>query len=124
MATSTEIEAVVQRLKSADLPLTELASLLQYRSPIVRANALDAIAVRTRGTDSLTGEVLAAAADPANAVPLMGTISVAHVAVACLLRIGSPKADQSAKALLETWPEPDKTDLMWYLKSEGLLKKV
>jgi hypothetical protein len=123
MASFTEIEGIVKRLKSGDLPLAEVLSLLHFRSPIVRANALDALAAQAKSNDNVVGEVVAAATDPANKVPLMGTISVAHVAVACLLRAGSPKADQAAKALLETWPEPDRTDLIWYLESERLIKR-
>jgi hypothetical protein len=49
----------------------------------------------------------------------MGTISVAHVAVGCLLRVATSKAFEAAKALLRAWPEPDRTDLTWYLESEA-----
>ena len=122
MASFGEIERVVQRLKSGELPLPEIVSLLQYRSPIVRANAWEAIAAQGSGNDSILNDVMAEATDPANKGPLMGTISVAHVAVACLLRIGTPPVTQAVQTLLETWPEPDRTDLTWYLKSEGLMK--
>jgi hypothetical protein len=61
------------------------------------------------------------ATSPANQVRPTGTISVAHVAVGCLFRVGSGHAAGLAKDLLAHWPEPDRSDLLWYLKSEDLL---
>jgi hypothetical protein len=50
----------------------------------------------------------------------MGVTSVKHLAVACLLRLHAAKATLAAKALLMRWPEPDRTDLIWFLKTDGL----
>jgi hypothetical protein len=121
MPSFKEIETIVDRLRSGQLPLGEVRSLLRYPSPIVRANALDAIAVQAKGNDDVIGELLAVVSDPANQMPLMGTVSVAHLAIACLLRLGTPKATEAANQLIMNCPEPERTDLIWYLKSEGLL---
>ena len=120
MASVKDLQGLVDRVKSGIMPTDEVRGLLHHQSHPVRANALEALVAPAQHDIGLLDELIAAASDPANRVPLMGTISVAHVAVGCLLRVGTAEALEAAKALWSAWPEPDRTDLTWYLKSEGL----
>jgi hypothetical protein len=120
MASVKDLQGLVDRIKGGTIPTAEVRGLLYHQSPLVRVNALEALVDQARHDEGLLEELIAAASNPMNHVPLMGTISVAHVAVGCLLRVGTAKAIESAKALLGAWPESERTDLTWYLKSQGL----
>lgn len=120
MATVKELQGLVDRVKSGMMRTEEVRDLLHHASPLIRANALEALVAPAKRDGELVDELAAAASDPANKVHLMGTISVAHLAVGCLLRVGTAEARQTAQALWSTWPERDRTDLTWYLESEGL----
>ncbi|MBY0395733.1 MAG: hypothetical protein K2X91_04580 [Thermoleophilia bacterium] len=110
----------VRRLRSGDATAAEIVSALADPSIVVRANALEALTPHARLDPALLDRLAEAATSPENATRLMGTISVAHVAVAALLRVGTPGAEAAARRLLEDWPEPDRSDLLWYLSTEGL----
>jgi hypothetical protein len=120
MASVKGLQGLVDRVKSGAMPTAEVRALLHHQSPLVRANAIEALIRPARHDKGLLEELIAAASDPVNKVPLMGTISVAHVAVGYLLRVGTAEAVEAATVLLKQWPQPDRTDLTWYLKSEGL----
>jgi hypothetical protein len=102
------------------MPSNEVLGLLHHQSPLVRVNAFKALVAPARHNRKVLNELISASSDPVNRVPLMGTISVAHVAVGCLLRVGTAESLEAAKALMSAWPKSDRTDLTWYLKSEGL----
>lgn len=116
ISTGSLVESIVRR----ELPPDELRHLLHTAGAIVRANALIALTEYAKDDEDLLADFVAAAKEPQNAVRLMGTTSVQHVAVASLLEVGTTAACASATALLDGWPEPDRSDLVWYLKSEGL----
>ncbi len=120
MASVKELQGLVDGLRSGSISTEQVRDLLHHPSPLVRANALEALVVPAKHDRRLMEEIAAAASDPANRVWLMGTISVAHVAVGCLVRVGTIDALEAAKALWSAWPEPNRTDLTWYLESEGL----
>jgi hypothetical protein len=120
MATVKELQGLVDRVKSGMMRTEEVRDLLHHASPLVRANALEALVAPAKRDQGLVDVLTAAASAPANKVRLMGSISVAHVAVGCLFRVGTAEAREAAQALWSTWPEPDRTDLTWYLESEGL----
>jgi hypothetical protein len=120
MTSVQNLQGLVDRVNSGMMPTDEVRGLLHHQSPLVRANALEALVAPAQHDRGLLDELIAAASDPANRVRLMGTISVAHVAVACLLRVGTAEALEAVKTLWSAWPEPDRTDLTWYLESEGL----
>ncbi len=50
----------------------------------------------------------------------MGTISVAHIGVACLAIAGSRDVHESLARVLNDWPVPDRKDLLWFLKSQDV----
>jgi hypothetical protein len=51
----------------------------------------------------------------------MGMIRVAHVAVAAQVRLGAPRALAEAHLLIQQRPEPERSDLLRYLRSEASL---
>jgi hypothetical protein len=120
MASVKDLQQLVDRVKSGKMRSDQLLALLRHESPLVRANALEALVSPARHQKGLLDELVAAALDPANRVRLMGTISVAHVAVCCIFRAGTPEALEAANALVSAWSATDRTDLIWYLESEGL----
>ena len=115
---------VVDVVRLADLSTAELRNLLTHQSSIKRSDALLALARRAQEDEDLVDEIAAAANDPKNATRLMGTVTVSHIAVASLLQIGTPKAVAAAQRLIKVWPEPHRSDLLWFLKSEGLSQKL
>lgn len=114
-------QQTVRHLRSGEVPIEDIRRLLHDTSIVVRANALEALVDHARHGQGLLDEIRKAAISPENQSRLMGTISVAHVAVACLMRVGSDRAVEAARDLIASWPESDRTDLFWYLKSEGLV---
>ena len=122
MNNQPDAQELVVKLGSKLLAFEETCGLVLHPSPVVRANALMHLIAHVDHTDSVEGIMNLAAINPDNRVPLMGTISVAHVAVACLLRLGTSSGSATANELLQSWPEPDRSDLIWYLRSEEIWK--
>ena len=120
MARMNGLQVIIERIMRGAVATAEIRELLYHRSPLVRAAAVRAIGAAARNDERLVDELIAAATAPINGVPLLGTISVAHVAVGCLPQIGTATALKAAKALVMKWPEPDRTDLILYLKLKGL----
>lgn len=118
---ASSAQDLIRRLRAGEMPAEEILRLLRAGSILVRANAFEAIVPHARRDETLIHEIREAAIHPDNQVRLMGTISVAHVAVAALFRVGDEKADEAARRLIDAWPEPDRGDLLWWLRSEGLL---
>jgi hypothetical protein len=102
------------------MPIADLRRCLYYQSPLIRANALEATVATARRDEGVLQELIDSVAAPKNNVVLMGTIPVAHIAVSCLLQVGTDTAMEAAKTFLKSWPEPGRSDLIWYLDSKGL----
>ena len=104
-----------------ELPTAQLFVMLDNISKLIRGRALAALARRSKQDEGLVSHVLAAISNPENRdTRLMGTISVSHLGVACLFEFGSSKTRELVRQLLEDWPEPDRTDLLWFLKSQEI----
>lgn len=114
-------QSIVDRLKMPDVSQDEVLEYLQHDAALVRVNAIKAAARLAKDNDRLIAIVANEAQQPQNTVRLLGTATVGHVAVGCLFRIGSPDATRRAMQLVAGWPEDEREDLVWYLKSEGLL---
>lgn len=115
---------LVDVVRLANLPTAELRDLLAHKSSFKLSDALLALARRAQQEENLVDEIADAASDPKNASRLIGTVTVSHIAVASLLQIGTPKAIAAAQRLTNIWPEPDRSDLLWFLKTEGLLQRL
>ena len=121
---TTTAQSIVDRLKQPDVSQDEILEYLHHDAALVRVNAFDAAARLAKEDERLIETIANEARQLQNAVRLLGTVTVGHVAVGCLLRIGSPKATEAAMELVDGWPENERDDLIWYLKSEGLLNDV
>ena len=114
-------ERIVDDLKQGYLPYESVVDLTRHPGALVRANAIEAL-VRFFGERATAcDELVEAIRAPSNSVRLMGTISVAHLAVAGLCKIDTPSSLEKATAAIANWSSPDRDDLLWYLRSEGLL---
>ena len=114
------VQAAIDRVRSPDCPAEELLATLRTGAPIVVANVLDQMGNTNVVPRAAAIEALEAAArDPRFAFRLMGTITLAHLAVKALMQLGGEARDR-AQALMHTWPEPDRSDLLWFLRSEGI----
>lgn len=115
------LQATINALIDGALPLAEVARLLETGGLLVRANALHCLVALDAPQRERIALIVAAAKNPVNAGRLMGATTVAHEGIACLYRIGTPEAILAAEKLLSSWPEPDRGELLWYLRSEKLM---
>lgn len=107
--------------KFDQFPTTNLLELAITGSAFYRAHALSALARRSIQDEILLDQIVQGITDSKNIqARVMGTISVSHIVIASLLQTNQPKAKEKVKNLLETWPESDRSDLLWFLKSEGI----
>jgi hypothetical protein len=84
-----------------------------------RARAMGALARRAAGEPALHDEVIALIASvELRQLRCMGTVSVAHIGVACLAMAGSQDVRERLARVLREWPEPDRSDLLWFLESQ------
>lgn len=103
------------------LPTPNLLEQLQGKNIINRARSLAALARRARQDRSLAGAVITAILDSDNKLKrLMGTISISHIGFGCLWEYGSVEDRAILHELLAQWPEPDRSDLLWFLKSQSI----
>lgn len=94
------IQELIDRLTSGTMHLDEIRSYLHHPAAIVRVNAIEALAAKLKTNPEVLQEVLEAVLDPKNSIRLMGTISIAHVGVASLLRSSCDAAREAVKQLL------------------------
>jgi hypothetical protein len=121
MAAVQQLQATIDRIRSAECSGDELLNALRHPSPVVRANAVERLGQPGPVQHALAIESLEfTARDPASEYRLMGTITLAHLTVAALMRLGG-EAGQRGLALIAGWPEPDREGLVWFLRSERLL---
>lgn len=112
------LQSFVDRIAHGAPAIDELRELRQHPNMLVRANAIRALVAATEVPEAIE-ELVTAAEDPANQVLLMGTTRISHLAVESLYRTGTSEAIRAAETLLGHWPEPDRSDLLWYLRGEG-----
>src|SRR5207253_2446420 len=89
------LQDVVDRIRSPDCPADEILAGLQHSSPLIRANAIDRLGRRSPVPPMQAASALESAArDPASSLRLMGTGTLAFVAIAALIRLGGEAADR------------------------------
>ena len=106
-------------LQIAALSQAELLETARHGTDAARALALGELARLAATNAPLAEIVLKIATQPENMeARLMGTISVAHYALTEVLRANPQAAPNAVIRLLANWPEPDRGDFIWHLKSE------
>ena len=116
-------DEILVRDKELDpLSTKHLLILLHSNSRLNRARALSALARRSSQEEAITDQVLNGITESSNreARLLGSTISVSHIGFATLWEFGLPCARASLRKLLQNWPEPDRIDLLWFLKSQSI----
>src|SRR5687767_13968040 len=110
---------LIDQIRSGQAPIAELRSLIRHPSALVRVNAIEMFAQKVNGDEQLLDDIRMAALADVNQACLMGTIRISHVAIRALLQVGSERAQTIANDLIERRPEPERSDLLSYLHSEG-----
>ncbi len=113
-------QTIVDRLKQPAVSRDEVLEYLRHDAAFVRVGAFEAAARLAEIDDTLISVISKEVRRKENALRLLGTVTVAQVAVGCLLRIGTTRAKQAAQELMDEWPSNELDDLNWYLKLEGL----
>lgn len=86
-----------------------------------RARAIGALARRAAREPQLVEEVLELlASEPCRQYRTMGSISLAHIGVASLWLASEDALRARIRSLINAWPEPDRTDLRWFLVSQEI----
>lgn len=122
------VQDVITRLQSNTLSLDEIVNLLESPAGLVRVNAIQALATYVNRTASSTEQekLIAQIADVAtaeqSALRLMGSITIRHVAIGCLLRLGLPSATVQATQIVNALDASEKQDVAWYLNAYDLVQ--
>jgi hypothetical protein len=99
-----------------------LIRLLESPSTLYQANAIEELAKRLAEDLTLTEKLFQVIIEPKNQKNrVVGTVSVAHIAIGNLLEYGDIQTEKRIQVLLQDWPEPDRTDLQWYLEGKGIM---
>ncbi len=112
----------ISHLNDDLVPTDEVRTLVSRGSLLVRVAALKALSRRARDNEELIGDIARAAVDPINDTKLIGA-RVSHVAVACLLEVGTESALAEAERIIAGWPESDRENLLWSLEAQELESK-
>jgi len=114
-------EIFIQDLEYDRLTTQQLLDSLDQSSIINRGRSIAALARRAVQNDGLVDVVVAAISVPQNKeARIIGTISVSQVGYACLWWFGSAQTRSKLQILLQDWQEPDRSDLLWFMKSQGI----
>ena len=111
-----------KRDESYDLLATHvLYDFLMSQNAIERARALAARCRRVPHEPSVVETILSAITATQNRHGyIMGRIAVSHIGFACLWWFGAGTGQAQLLQLLDAWPEPDRSDLLWFLRSEDI----
>jgi hypothetical protein len=86
-----------------------------------RARAMAALARKASLDDGLVDQVLEEIESASNrSTRVMGTVSLSHIGFGCLWERGNVVVQAKLEQQFAVWPEPDRSDLSWFLKSQGL----
>ena len=103
------------------LPTEQLQQLCEKSSLDNKTRACAALARRVQQQPDLLPYLLTMIRSPANRqIRVMGTISLAHVGFASLWFKSTDSIKQIMQEVLSEWPEPDRSDLVWFLQSQRL----
>jgi hypothetical protein len=110
--------------KINQLPTPDVLKLLNDSSLVKRVHSIATLLKRLNQDPSLLEIVKQSILNSENmSSRLMGTISVSHLGIAELFRIGSVDTTSTAWQIINSLEEPNRSDLIWYLKSENLLSE-
>lgn len=107
----------VERILSSRLGKGELLALLDDQIIPLVALAIQDLLKRFGNEVNTVGEVESRLRSGSWSRVIMGTITIAHWAVRCLRDCGHAMAADAASRAIDNWPDSDRADLDWFLKS-------
>jgi hypothetical protein len=115
-----ELQATIDKLRSGRLGPDKIRQYLSHASPLVRANAIEASALLANQDIALINDLRIAACSDANGISLMGNVTLKHIAIGCLLRIGSIEAKEAVECAIRSLSVAERENLLIYLESENI----
>jgi hypothetical protein len=99
----------------------ELVGIIERTEKGNIARAIGALARRSSFDSLLEERVITLLQHPnVRGDRFMGTISMAHIGVLAMIAGKGGVIPRSVFALYTVWPEPDRSDLLWFLRSQGV----
>lgn len=114
------LQLIIDRKKGGKCTKEELFTFLENNNVPLRANALLALVPLGRNDPEIIRRVAQAATDPTSDDVIMGGVTIAFIAIECLIRIGTPEALTLARSLIESYAGFKRETLEYCLKSENL----
>lgn len=115
------VQALVEQIRSGDIPDAELIALLHDTRLIVRANALIALSKKRLKDDTFVVESVKAAAMSAESEQkVLGSLTQKMLAAIVLKKLGSSRAHDAFNQVVKGWTETELSDLKWHLSNNPL----
>lgn len=111
-------------VKAAQSTDVELLTMLESKSFLARAAAMDEIGKRlsVEFDENLLQALVEAIREKRNlSKKIRGMITVSHVGMANLGKVENRRARAVFYNLLDFWQDSDKQDLLWFLNTEGVV---
>jgi len=102
------------------LTTDQLREALEKGGLVTRVHALAALARRSRRDQEALLLAINAVTDPRNSTARLLGYTVSHFGIACLWAFGPPVGREAIRHLLATWPEPDRSDLLYFMEGQDL----
>ncbi len=114
--------SLIQGNEFERLSTQKLLEILNTGLLFERGRALFILGRRSSQDENLILRVVEEITDSKNRnARTVGTVSISFLGIAGLLEAGTSNAQEAVQKLLETWPEPDCSHLLDFLKSASLI---
>lgn len=101
----------------SNLETTQLIEILRKSLLLQRGRALYELARRTRENTELMDLVTSEIRDPKNrSARTIGIVSIAFLGLAGLLEADTEMSRKAASEIIETWEEPDRSNLLEFIR--------
>lgn len=119
-----ELQKIIDDLNNGQYSTAEMRCFLKSPAAVIRAKVLSVLPDHVKhmaddkGRNDLINDIAATARDPINQISLFGFITVAFMAIGCLLQVGTPGARVIANQLIDALSDVEREDLERYLRNE------
>ncbi len=108
---------ITNQIRGGGLSWEELSDYSRHSNMSVRGSAIYQISDQY-GDENRTAFKLAELASGYDSMePVMGTIRLGHICIKLLNAIDAPVSQQLYQELLSSWPDHDRDDLNWFVKT-------
>lgn len=99
--------------------IAQLVDIVEHGYTPNRARAISALGRKGSKDPSVQEKVLELVSSPVlRGARFMGTISLAHIGVLSIIAGHGGMIPSVVATLYTDWPEPDRSDLVWFLRSQ------